>query len=65
MQAVVARDDGELGTVFHFSGMADWERPRLEKIIAAAPEIQALGDGDAGKPVVVSRVSDPSAKRRD
>jgi len=62
VQAVVARDDGQLGTVFHFTGMADWERPRLEEIIAAAPEIQALADGEAGEPVVVSRVSDPSAK---
>jgi hypothetical protein len=57
VQAVVARDDGQRGTVFHFTGMADWERPRLEEIIAAAPEIQALGDGEAGERVVVSRIS--------
>ena len=63
VKAVVARDDGALGTVFHFTDMPDWERPRLEQIIAAAPEIQALSGDDAGEPVVVSRVHDPHAKR--
>jgi hypothetical protein len=63
VQAVVARDDGQLGTVFHFTGMADWERPRLEEIIARAPEIQSLSDGDAGEPVVVSRVSGSRSER--
>ncbi len=49
MQAVVARDDGPLGTVFRFTGMQDWGRSRLEAIVASAHEIQSLAGGDDGE----------------
>jgi len=54
VKAVVARDDGELGTVFHFSGMAEWERPRLEAIVNAGSEIRSLSGDAADDRVVVA-----------
>ena len=55
VKAVVARDDGDLGTVFHFTGMPEWERPRLETIVNAESEIRSLSGDAAGDPVVVTR----------
>jgi hypothetical protein len=54
VKAVVARDDGELGTVFHFTEMPEWERPRLEAIVNAGSEIQSLSGDAAGDRVVVT-----------
>jgi hypothetical protein len=61
VQAVVARDDGPLGTVFHFEPIAGGERKRLESIIAKGPEICCLADGEDGEQVVVAhtRVKPP------
>jgi len=56
VQAVVARDDGPHGTVFHFKSMADWDRPRLEYIVATTPQIHALSGDQTAEAVVVSRV---------
>jgi hypothetical protein len=58
VQAVVSRDDGDLGTVFRFKSMVRGDYPRLEAIIAKKPEIRWLADGEDGEeyqPVVVSR----------
>jgi hypothetical protein len=55
VKAVVARDDGELGTVFHFTEMPEWERPRLEAIVNAGSEIQSLSGDAAGDQIVVAR----------
>jgi hypothetical protein len=58
VQAVVSRDDGDLGTVFRFKSMPRGDYPRLEAIIARKPEIRWLGDGEDGEEyerVVVSR----------
>jgi hypothetical protein len=67
VKAVVARDDGELGTVFHFTGMQDWERPRLEAIVNSGSEIQSLSGKEAGDRVVVTsareRVTIPRRRR--
>jgi hypothetical protein len=57
VQAVVARDDGPLGTVFRFESMANWDRPRLEKIIETTVKILSLSSDEAGAPVVVSRLT--------
>jgi len=56
VKAVVARDDGELGTIFHFTEMPEWERPRLEAIVNAGSEIQSLSGDAVGDRVVVTRV---------
>jgi len=56
VKAVVARDDGDLGTVFHFTEMAEWELPRLEAIVNAGSEIRSLSGDAAGDRVVVTRV---------
>jgi hypothetical protein len=66
VKAVVARDDGELGTVFHFAGMPEWERPRLEAIVNAGSEIRSLsGDSDGDKVVVAhARERVTSLRRR-
>ena len=50
MQARVLRDDGEAGTVFHFDPLPAGEHKRLERIIAAAPEIHSLGRDDGSDP---------------
>jgi hypothetical protein len=57
VQAVVARDDGPRGIVFRFNSMADWDRPRLESIIAKTPEIRVLSGDQTVAPVVVSRLT--------
>jgi hypothetical protein len=54
VKAVVARDDGEHGTVFHFTEMAEWEGPRLEAIVNAGSEIRSLSGDAAGDRVVVT-----------
>ena len=61
VQAVVARDDGPLGTVFHFESIAAGEQKRLEAIISRGPEIRWLADGEDGEQVVVAhtRVKPP------
>ncbi|MBW1687980.1 MAG: PilZ domain-containing protein [Deltaproteobacteria bacterium] len=61
VQAVVARDDGPFGTVFHFESIAGGDRKRLESIIAKGPEIRWLADGEDGEQVVVAhtRVKPP------
>ncbi len=66
VKAVVARDDGELGTVFHFMEMAEWERPRLEAIVNAGSEIQSLSGDAAGDRVVVTHARErvTSLRRR-
>jgi hypothetical protein len=66
VKAVVARDDGELGTVFHFAGMPEWDRPRLEAIVNAGSEIRSLsGDSDGDKVVVAhARERVTSLRRR-
>jgi hypothetical protein len=65
LKAVVARDDGQLGTVFHFTEMPDWERPRLEAIVDAGSEIEALaGDGDGDRVVVARARERVTAPRR-
>jgi hypothetical protein len=60
-QAVVARDDGPLGTVFHFESIAGGDQERLESIIAKGPEICWLADAADGEQVVVAhtRVKPP------
>ena len=57
VQAVVSRDDGPLGTVFHFESMAEWDRPRLQAIIEMAPKIHALSGDESGAPIVVSHLT--------
>jgi hypothetical protein len=54
VQAVVSRDDGPLGTVFHFEAIAPGERKRLEAIISRGPEILWLADDDDGEQIVVA-----------
>jgi hypothetical protein len=54
VQAVVSRDDGPLGTVFHFESITPGERKRLEAIIARGPEICWLPDGEDGEQVVLA-----------
>ena len=56
VQAFLARDEGPRGTVFRFNSMADWDRPRLENIIANVPEIHQLSGDQTGAPVAVSRL---------
>ena len=55
LKAVVARDDGELGTIFRFTEMPEWERPRLESIVNAGAEIRSLSEDAAADRVVVAR----------
>ena len=57
VQAVVSRDDGPRGTVFHFESMAEWDRPRLEAIIEMAPKIHSLSGDESGAPIVVSHLT--------
>jgi hypothetical protein len=66
LKAVVARDDGELGTVFHFTEMPDWERPRLETIVNAGAEIESLSGNSPGERVVVAHARErvTSLRRR-
>lgn len=67
LKAVVARDDGEAGTVFHFTGMPEWERPRLEAIVNAGADIRSLTGKAASDRVVVAcareRVTSPRRHR--
>jgi hypothetical protein len=55
VQAVVSRDDGPLGTVFHFESIAPGESKRLEAIITRGPEIRWLSDDDEGEQIVVAQ----------
>jgi hypothetical protein len=55
VQAEVARDDGEAGTVFRFHPLPSGEHKRLELIIASAPEIRFLTEGEQDDAVVVAR----------
>lgn len=55
VQAEVARHDDERGTVFCFDPLPRGEHARLERIIAAAPEIYSLMYSDEGEAVVVAR----------
>ncbi len=55
VQAEVTRHDDERGTVFSFDPLPRGEHARLERIIAAAPEICSLMDSDEGEAVVVAR----------
>jgi len=64
VKAVVARDDGELGTVFHFTETQDWERPRLEAIVNAGAEIRSLSEPDDGDRVVVARAAEDVTRPR-
>jgi hypothetical protein len=67
VKAIVARDDGELGTVFRFTGMPDWERPRLEDIVGSISKIQSLAEGEPVDTVVVTGLLEsgsPSPRRR-
>jgi hypothetical protein len=50
VQAVVARDDGPRGIVFRFKSMAAWDRPRIEALIAAMPEIRCLSSAELDPP---------------
>ena len=63
VRAVVARDDGPRGTVFRFDPLPPGERARLARIIAAAPEIRSLAEGEDGAPVVVSRGTVAAGRR--
>lgn len=51
--AVVARDDGAAGTIFHFEVKSPGDRQLLERVIGSAPEVRALDDDS---PVVVAQV---------
>jgi hypothetical protein len=54
VRAVVARDDGPRGTVFHFEDMAPGERARLEDIIAKATELGSTANDQADEPFIVA-----------
>ena len=56
VQAVVARDDGPGGTVFHFEDMPPGDRTRLEGIIAKATELGSLANDQADESVIVAAV---------
>jgi hypothetical protein len=56
VQAVVARDDGPGGTVFHFEDMAPGERTRLEDMIAKATELGSLANDQADESVIIAAV---------
>jgi hypothetical protein len=56
VQAVVARDDGPRGTVFHFEDMAPGERSRLEGIIAKATELGSPANDQGDEPFIVAEV---------
>lgn len=45
--ATVVRDDGELGLALAFDAVAPEVAPRLEALVAALPDIEALGGGEA------------------
>jgi len=57
VEAVVARDDGALGTIFHFERMANADRRRLAAIVEKAPKIRSLSGDESGESVVVSSLS--------
>jgi len=56
VRAVVARDDGPSGTIFHFEAIPAGERTRLERIIARAPEIRFLGEDQEDGAVIIAEV---------
>jgi hypothetical protein len=59
VQAVVARDDGPAGTIFHFASIPSGERTRLEQIVARAPEIRSLEEDQADAPITIAEVRKP------
>jgi hypothetical protein len=56
VKAVVARDDGPDGTIFHFGSIPVGEQTRLEQIISRAPEIRSLEEGQADAPITIAEV---------
>jgi hypothetical protein len=62
VQAVVSRDDGPLGTAFHFNDMASGDRPRLQAIIEGTPKIRLLSGVETDASVVMARLRERGAK---
>jgi hypothetical protein len=57
VEATVVRDDGELGLALAFDALAPDVATRLEALVAALPDIESLGDGEAGAlGTVVTRI---------
>jgi hypothetical protein len=46
--AAVARDDGEQGMALRFEEIDDEIAARLERLVAALPPVECLGDGESG-----------------